>query len=141
MFRICVIDGSVYTGEWKEGKYHGLGGMFFGLQCRIFYIQITASYSLILLVSCHGMRTSSCMSLECRWADGRVYKGEWNMGKAHGYGSTLLYTILLGLLLLKSLTSCFSLLVETRANGTLRHDGEWFQDEPVRKNKKKKSRV
>jgi hypothetical protein len=54
---------------------------------------------------------------ECRWADGRVYKGEWNMGKAHGYG------------------------IETRANGTLRHDGEWFQDEPVRKHKKKKSRV
>ncbi len=22
-----MTDGSVYTGEWKEGKYHGLGGM------------------------------------------------------------------------------------------------------------------
>jgi len=21
-----TTDGSVYTGEWKEGKYHGLGG-------------------------------------------------------------------------------------------------------------------
>ena len=28
LFWCCRIDGSVYTGEWKEGKYHGLGGMF-----------------------------------------------------------------------------------------------------------------
>jgi hypothetical protein len=41
--------------------------------------------------------------------DGRVYKGEWKEGKAHGYG------------------------VEKRSNGTIRHEGVWDKDNPVRK--------
>jgi hypothetical protein len=41
--------------------------------------------------------------------DGRVYKGEWKEGKAHGYG------------------------VEKRSNGTIRHEGMWDKDNPVRK--------
>lgn len=45
---------------------------------------------------------------EMRWADGRVYVGQFKGGRAHGYG------------------------VETRPNGTIRHDGEWRHDKPVR---------
>lgn len=46
---------------------------------------------------------------QCTWKDGRVYKGEWREGKADGYG------------------------VEKRANGTIRHEGMWEQDHPVRR--------
>ena len=48
---------------------------------------------------------------QCHWADGRVYKGEWENGKAHGYG------------------------LEIRPDGSIRHDGEWKEDVPIRKNK------
>ena len=50
---------------------------------------------------------------ECVWSDGRCYRGEWSDGRAHGYG------------------------VEIRADGTIRHEGEWKADRPVRKKKKK----
>ena len=46
---------------------------------------------------------------QCTWKDGRVYKGEWKEGKAHGFG------------------------VEKRSNGTIRHEGMWEHDHPVRK--------
>jgi hypothetical protein len=46
---------------------------------------------------------------QCIWKDGRVYKGEWRDGKAHGYG------------------------VEKRVDGTIRHEGTWDADVPVRK--------
>ena len=65
------------------------------------------------------------------------------MGKAHGYGSTsciVLYSCILVAAADYSHMFNTPTVVETRANGTLRHDGEWFQDEPVRKHKKKKSR-
>eukprot|EP00934_Nitzschia_sp_Nitz4_P006080 Nitzschia sp. Nitz4//scaffold64_size103689//87156//88160//NITZ4_004448-RA/size103689-processed-gene-0.90-mRNA-1//1//CDS//3329556166//6070//frame0 len=45
---------------------------------------------------------------ECRWADGRVYKGQWHEGKAHGQG------------------------VEVRPDGSIRHEGEWEYDRPLR---------
>jgi hypothetical protein len=45
---------------------------------------------------------------ECKWADNRYYRGEWENGRAHGYGK------------------------ETRPDGTIRHDGEWKNDRPVR---------
>jgi hypothetical protein len=48
---------------------------------------------------------------ECKWADARYYRGEWENGRAHGYGK------------------------ETRPNGTIRHDGEWKNDRPVREKK------
>ena len=46
---------------------------------------------------------------ECEWASGRCYKGEWENGRAHGYGR------------------------ETRPDNSVRHDGEWKNDRPVRK--------
>ena len=59
---------------------------------------------------------------ECVWADGRCYRGEWSRGHAHGYG------------------------IELRPDGSVRHDGEWKSDRPVKprdldasKNEKKAS--
>jgi MORN repeat len=45
--------------------------------------------------------------LECQWNDGRVYKGEWHKGLAHGQG------------------------VETYPDGQICHEGLWFKDKPV----------
>jgi MORN repeat len=39
---------------------------------------------------------------------GRTYRGEWQDGKAHGYG------------------------VEHRPDGSIRHEGEWKKDRPIR---------
>ncbi|KAG7370893.1 2-isopropylmalate synthase [Nitzschia inconspicua] len=44
----------------------------------------------------------------CTWEDGRRYRGEWRNGMAHGRG------------------------IETYPNGTIRHEGQWIDDEPVR---------
>ena len=45
---------------------------------------------------------------ECKWSDGRHYEGEWSGGKAHGVGK------------------------ETNPDGTIRHDGQWEYDRPIR---------
>mmetsp|Transcript_1814 Transcript_1814/g.2206 ORF Transcript_1814/g.2206 Transcript_1814/m.2206 type:complete len:178 (+) Transcript_1814:639-1172(+) len=45
---------------------------------------------------------------QCVWNDGRTYKGEWKEGKADGYG------------------------VEKRCDGSIRHEGMWNQDVPIR---------
>lgn len=44
----------------------------------------------------------------CTWEDGRQYRGEWRAGMAHGRGT------------------------ETYPNGSIRHEGQWIDDEPVR---------
>ena len=44
---------------------------------------------------------------ECTWVDGRIYKGQWKDGKAHGEGT------------------------EWHPDGSIRHKGQWVQDEPV----------
>jgi len=55
-----------------------------------------------------------CLSLavltihQCHWSDGRVYTGDWENGKAHGYGK------------------------EVRPDGSIRHDGKWEMDKPIR---------
>ena len=46
---------------------------------------------------------------EVVWASGRRYRGEFKEGLAHGYG------------------------IEYRADGSVRHDGRWEKDRPVRK--------
>ena len=45
---------------------------------------------------------------ECVWVDGRRYKGEWQFGQAQGHG------------------------VEHRPDGSIRHEGEWRNDRPLR---------
>ena len=47
-------------------------------------------------------------NLQCHWSDGRVYKGEWVNGQAHGKGK------------------------EIRPDGSIRHDGQWENDKPIR---------
>ena len=42
----------------------------------------------------------------CMWTNGRCYSGEWKDGMRHGRG------------------------IETDEDGTVRHDGEWADDEP-----------
>ena len=46
-------------------------------------------------------------SKQYHWVDGRIYKGQWVAGKAHGYGT------------------------ETRPDGSIRHDGQWENDRPI----------
>jgi len=48
------------------------------------------------------------------WNDGGYYRGDWCQGQMHGMGK------------------------EVRPNGTVRHDGEWSHDQPVRHKKDKK---
>jgi MORN repeat len=48
---------------------------------------------------------------QCTWSDGRAYIGMWQMGRAHGHGK------------------------EINPDGSIRHDGLWSSDMPV-KNKK-----
>ena len=43
----------------------------------------------------------------CTWADGRQYRGEWRNGMAHGQGT------------------------ETYPGGTILHDGQWMDGQPV----------
>jgi hypothetical protein len=53
---------------------------------------------------------------ECIWPNNRWYRGEWKEGKAHGYG------------------------VEIRPDGTVRHDGLWYEDRPIRDGKEGKEK-
>ena len=45
---------------------------------------------------------------ECVWSDGRKYSGNWYKGMAHGMG------------------------IEHRPDGSVRHEGEWRRDRPIR---------
>merc|ERR1712048_1477644 len=47
----------------------------------------------------------------CVWSDGRTYHGDWKQGKADGYG------------------------IEKRSDGSIRHEGMWKQDIPIREQK------
>jgi hypothetical protein len=49
------------------------------------------------------------LARSCTWADGRIYRGEWTEGQAHGQGR------------------------ETNPDGTVRHDGLWEYDSPRRR--------
>jgi hypothetical protein len=50
----------------------------------------------------------SFSNTQCCWSDGRRYSGEWMNGKAHGQGT------------------------EIRPDGSVRHDGQWENDKPIR---------
>jgi len=51
----------------------------------------------------------------CVWGDGRTYQGDWKQGKADGYG------------------------IEKRNDGSIRHEGMWKQDVPLREQKQKET--
>jgi hypothetical protein len=48
---------------------------------------------------------------KCSWSDGRTYVGMWHMGQAHGQGK------------------------EMNPNGSIRHEGIWSYDVPVKTKK------
>lgn len=109
-------DGRCYKGEFQKDQRHGQGvytwpdgakyeGMFAkGLR------QGFGSYTFRDGSVYKGQWRSGKYhgQGECRWADGRVYTGEWAAGKAHGQG------------------------IETRPDGSVRHNGLWENDKPVR---------
>ncbi|GAX15450.1 hypothetical protein FisN_8Lh250 [Fistulifera solaris] len=113
------IDGRIYDGEFKNDQREGKGTYSFpdsSVYSGDFHKGLRHGQG------CYKFADSSVYNGgfkngkydgvgECIWADGRCYRGEWKDGWAHGYG------------------------VEMRADGTIRHDGEWKRDKPVRRNK------
>ncbi len=160
--RMEYTDGRIYEGDWQEGKWHGYGkAIFSNRDCYeghyhhdqrhgqgkyqwsdgrcyegefhkdqrhgqgIYKWPDGAKYQGVFAkglrhgVGSYTFRDGSIYAGdwqrgkyhgqgECQWADGRVYKGEWVSGKAHGEG------------------------IETRPDGSIRHDGLWENDKPVR---------
>mmetsp|Transcript_11017 Transcript_11017/g.24656 ORF Transcript_11017/g.24656 Transcript_11017/m.24656 type:complete len:866 (+) Transcript_11017:274-2871(+) len=108
-------DGRIYDGMFREDKRHGRGvftwpdGAVYDGDFRNGQREGHGTYKF----SDGGRYEGSWKDGRyngygvCNWEDGRCYKGEWLNGMAHGKG------------------------VETFADGTVRHDGQWIEDEPV----------
>jgi hypothetical protein len=67
-----LIDGTVYSGEWRNGKHNGFG------VCE--YAKTRDRYEGKWV---GGVR---CGRGICTYASGSVYEGEWKEDKCHGYG-------------------------------------------------------
>lgn len=114
--KYCWSDGRVYDGEFSEDKRHGKGtftwpdGATYVGDFHLGQREGRGKYTF----SDGGYYVGSWVNGryegfgECHWEDGRTYKGEWRAGMAHGKG------------------------VETNPDGSVRHDGQWVKDEPVR---------
>lgn len=110
-------DGRVYEGEFQRDQRHGCGeyrcpdGAVYRGEFAAGHRQGEGTYTFsdgsTYTGEWHSGRYHGVG--QCIWKDGRVYKGEWRDGKAHGYG------------------------VEKRVDGTIRHEGTWDADVPVRK--------
>ena len=108
-------DGRIYDGNFREDKRHGTGkftwpdGAVYEGDFKDGQREGYGMYSF----SDGGKYDGSWKDGRyngygtCQWEDGRCYKGEWLKGMAHGKG------------------------VETFADGSIRHDGQWIEDEPV----------
>jgi hypothetical protein len=78
---------------WKRrGGLHAWKGLKFGFETQFY-----SSFFVIPMIFLE----------QCCWSDGRIYKGDWVNGKAHGYGK------------------------EIRPDGSIRHDGKWDNDKPI----------
>mmetsp|Transcript_28536 Transcript_28536/g.47229 ORF Transcript_28536/g.47229 Transcript_28536/m.47229 type:complete len:872 (+) Transcript_28536:251-2866(+) len=115
--KYCWSDGRIYDGEFSEDKRHGKGTFQWpdGATYEGDFHQGQREGHGRYTFSDGGYYTGSWIDGryegfgECHWEDGRKYKGEWRAGMAHGQG------------------------VETYPDGRIRHDGQWIDDEPIRK--------
>lgn len=112
-------DGRIYDGEFKNNQREGKGTYSFpdssvysgDFHKGLRHGQGCYKFADLSLYN-GGFKNGKYDGVgECIWAGGRCYRGEWKDGWAHGYG------------------------VEMRADGSIRHDGEWKRDKPVRKTK------
>ena len=96
-------DGASYVGEFHQGQRHGRGQYHFPLNNDLSTGRDAGGGSYQGDFH-HGKYQGYGV---CVWPDGRVYRGEWNEGMAHGRG------------------------VELDAQGIVVHDGDWQLDQPV----------
>jgi hypothetical protein len=109
-------DGRVYDGEFRDDQREGIGvyswpdGSVYKGSFRAGLRHGNGSYRF----SDGSMYTGEFKEGkhhgfgEFIWKDGRCYRGEWVDGFAEGHG------------------------IEIRVDGTIRHDGEWKRDRPIR---------
>lgn len=109
-------DGRVYVGDFHNDKRHGSGEFRWpDKACYVGHFENGhrhgyGNYKFPDGSVYEGEWKNSQMhgQGECQWADKRIYSGEWRYGKAHGLGK------------------------ETRPDGSIRHDGLWDEDKPLR---------
>lgn len=110
-------DGRIYEGEFYHDRRQGCGeyqwpdGALYRGEFVSGHRQGEGTYTFSDGSTYTGEWFKGCYHGvgQCVWKDGRSYKGEWREGKAHGYG------------------------VEKRGDGSIRHEGMWNKDIPVRK--------
>jgi len=109
-------DGRVYEGEFYHDQRQGAGeyrwpdGSIYRGEFATGHRHGEGTYTYSDGSSYTGEWSKGCYHGvgQCVWNDGRTYKGEWKEGKADGYG------------------------VEKRCDGSIRHEGMWNQDVPIR---------
>lgn len=114
-------DGRVYDGRFSNDQREGAGtyswpdGSVYAGKFRrgLRHGQGTFTFADGSVYSGEWVNGKQHGTGECVWKDGRCYRGEWAKGRAHGFG------------------------VEVRPDGSLRHEGEWHCDRPVRSSKTK----
>ena len=114
----------VYHGEFQGDKPHGQGTLRYGCHQESGCSQYKGTF---FNGKCHGhgradfpdghyegeWRNNMYWGKgKCVWADGRVYQGDFVKNRSHGYGK------------------------ETYPDGTVRHEGQWENNQPVRQEAK-----
>lgn len=123
-------DGASYQGEFREGQHNGYGvyqfadgskysGEWSEVRTHIVCLSslrtprfVVLKLSLASFLFHQGLYNGNG-TLE--WSDGRIYSGAWQSGQAHGFGK------------------------EVNPDGSIRHEGEWSFDRPVRSTSSRRS--